>query len=792
MNYPIPDDEDERIRELRDLGILDTLPEDGYNQIVEMVALLCEVPIALVSFVDRDRQWFKASYGLDVSETPRELSFCTHSILSPDILEINNALRDSRFTDNPLVTGAPGIRYYAGAPLITANGHRLGTLCVIDTVPRTLTPSQKRVLTTLANQVTTLLDLRDKTLRLEREVVEREWMEDALRLEHGILNSLVQASKDAIFVKNREGRYISVNPAAARLMGHTASWILGKDDCTLMGAEAGMAIMRSDREVLESGISQTVMERANIAGDQRILQTTKSVCYADNGKVLGVVGIARDVTEQAESNKLIKDKTAELQAVIGSLPDVYIRLNSSLRILDIQIPSGFPIASNSTKIPRVGDSLQRLDGNLGCPLLGQVARDVLQTQLPRELEYSVGTGDDLRSREARVMPLNSRQIIMVIRDITDRRAAQQGLERHLQMMSALRNIDIAISSSIDLRLTLSVVLDQVMTQLDVDGANILLFNPLSHTLEYACQRGAEPYHGRTTWRLGEGLVGRAAHERRMYTRSDEDGINFSGAGYYVAPLIAKGHLEGVLEVYHTEPRPIAPEWLKFLEMLTGQAAIAIDNATLFDDLQRTNLDLLMAYDETIEGWSHALDLRDKETEGHSHRVTEITLRMARRYGVSEHDLVHIRRGALLHDIGKLGVPDNILLKDGPLGTAEWEIMRRHTQYAFEMLSPIAFLRPALEIPYCHHERWDGTGYPRGLQGEQIPLAARIFALADVWDALRSNRPYRKSWCVDQVRQFIQAEKGSHFDPNLVDLFLSIDISDLAPSTSKSNSALPGI
>ncbi len=783
MNYPVPDDENERVRELRDLGILDTLPEDGYDQIVELVASLCDTPISLVSFVDHDRQWFKAAYGLKLSETPREISFCAHSILGDDILEVTNAALDSRFIDNPLVTGDPRVRFYAGAPLITPNGHKLGALCVIDTVPRTLNENQRRILTTLASQVVSLLELRNRTLRLEREVVEREWMEDALRLEHGILNALVQASKDAIFVKNIDGRYISVNPAAAQLIGHSESWILGKDDCTLMGPEAGMAIMRSDREVLETGLSQTVMERANIAGDQRILQTTKSVCYGDNGQVLGVVGIARDVTEQAEANKLIKDKTAELQAVLGSLPDVYVRLNSSLRVLDIQIPASFPLCSQSTAQLHVGDSLQALDGDLGCAQLVQMAHEVLQTKQPRELEYSAGSGDNVRSREARIMPLNPRQIVIVIRDITDRKAAQQGLERHLQMMSALRNIDIAINSSMDLRLTLSVVLDQVMTQLDVDGANILLYNPITHSIDYACKRGALPYHGKTSWRLGDGLIGRAAHERRMLTRGDDDVVDFDGASYYVAPLLAKGHLKGVLEVYHITARPVAPEWLKFLEMLTGQAAIAIDNATLFDDLQRTNLELLMAYDETIEGWSRALDLRDKETEGHSHRVTEITLRMARRYGVPEHDLVHIRRGALLHDIGKLGVPDNILLKDGPLNTAEWEIMRRHAQYAFEMLSPIAFLRPALDIPYCHHERWDGTGYPRRLQGEQIPLAARIFALADVWDALRSDRPYRKSWGVEQVRQFVASEKGSHFDPNLVDLFLSLDISDLAPTNS---------
>ncbi len=180
------------------------------------------------------------------------------------------------------------------------------------------------------------------------------------------------------------------------------------------------------------------------------------------------------------------------------------------------------------------------------------------------------------------------------------------------------------------------------------------------------------------------------------------------------------------------------EWLDFLESMARQAAIAIDHAYLFNDLQRSNRELVLAYDTTIEGWSRALDLRDKETEGHSKRVTEMVLTLARSLQVAEADLPHVRRGALLHDIGKMGVPDHILLKAGPLTEEEWVVMRMHPVYAYELLSPIAYLQQALDIPYCHHEKWDGSGYPRGLRGEQIPLAARIFALADVYDALSSG------------------------------------------------------
>jgi HD-GYP domain-containing protein (c-di-GMP phosphodiesterase class II) len=182
------------------------------------------------------------------------------------------------------------------------------------------------------------------------------------------------------------------------------------------------------------------------------------------------------------------------------------------------------------------------------------------------------------------------------------------------------------------------------------------------------------------------------------------------------------------------------------------------------------LELTLAYDSSIEGWARALDLRDKDTEGHSRRVTDMTLKMAQKKGVNDSDLIHIKRGALLHDIGKMGIPDHILLKPGPLTKEEWEIMKRHPVYAHELLSPILYLRPAIEIPYCHHEKWDGSGYPRGLKGTGIPLAARIFTVVDVWDALSSDRPYGKRWEEAKVFDHIRSLKGSNFEPQMVDLF----------------------
>jgi putative nucleotidyltransferase with HDIG domain len=232
-----------------------------------------------------------------------------------------------------------------------------------------------------------------------------------------------------------------------------------------------------------------------------------------------------------------------------------------------------------------------------------------------------------------------------------------------------------------------------------------------------------------------------------------------------------GEVKGVLEVFHRSPLEPDNEWFNFLDALGRQAALAIENVTLFESLQRSNSELSLAYDATIQGWSHALDLRDKETEGHTQRVTELTLKLAKTFGLSEEEIVQVRWGALLHDIGKMGVPDEVLLKPGPLSEDEWVLMRKHPVYAFEMLSPIRYLRKALDIPYCHHEKWDGTGYPQGLKGNQIPLVARIFAVVDVYDALRSNRPYRPAWTEEKALEYIKASSGTFFDPRVVDVLL---------------------
>ncbi|HNT22800.1 MAG TPA: GAF domain-containing protein [Anaerolineales bacterium] len=360
-------------------------------------------------------------------------------------------------------------------------------------------------------------------------------------------------------------------------------------------------------------------------------------------------------------------------------------------------------------------------------------------------------------------------------------------QRRIERLTALRTIDMAINASLDLRVTLNILLEQIVYQLHMDAAAILMFNSHTQFLEFAAGyafRGSQDSHSGI--RIGEGLAGRAALERQTLSIADlKSDTNFqtpknwlTTEGFtacWASPLIAKGEIKGVLEVFCRSSFQPDQDWLEFLETLAGQAAIAVDNATLFNDLQRSNTELRLAYDTTLEGWSRALDLRDHDTEGHTQRVTELSVRLAEAMGLDDARLLQIRRGALLHDIGKLAVPDRILHKPGPLTPAERDIMSRHPVHAYEMLSPIEFLAPAINIPYCHHEKWDGSGYPRGLKENQIPLEARIFALADVWDSIRSDRPYRKAWPVKKAIEYIRQEAGKYFDPEIVDIFIRAEV-----------------
>jgi PAS domain S-box-containing protein len=484
------------------------------------------------------------------------------------------------------------------------------------------------------------------------------------------------------------------------------------------------------------------------------------------------------------STRTLLNPSLQLQAIFQAFPDLLFVMSGDGRILDYK--AGNPALLHASP----GEFLNRrmpetLPSGVG-EQVDQAIKKVMRSGQPTGVNYHLSLRDGEHWFESRFVPVERDQVIAIVRDITDYKQTEERIQSHLERLAALRTIDRAITSSLDLKLTLTMLLGQVTAQLDVDAADILLFNPHTQALEYAAGHGfrttALQY---THLRLGEGYAGQAALERRTIQVQNLPGhvaIDFLNSpflveeafqSYYGVPLLAKGEVCGVLEVFDRRLFEPDVDWLDFLETLAGQAAIAVENAMLFKDLQRSNSELTMAYDATIEGWSRALDLRDKETEGHTQRVTETSIELARRMGIDAGELIHIRRGAMLHDIGKMGIPDRILLKPGPLTDDEWQIMRQHPRYAHELLAPIAYLTSALDIPLYHHERWDGSGYPHGLKEEQIPLSARIFAVADVYDALTSDRPYRPARSHEEAIEYIRDQRGRHFDPKVVESFLGM-------------------
>jgi len=389
------------------------------------------------------------------------------------------------------------------------------------------------------------------------------------------------------------------------------------------------------------------------------------------------------------------------------------------------------------------------------------------------------TEDAFNEEHIRLVTAYANQAAIAI----DNAQLHEQLEKQIRRLTSLREIDIAIASSFDIRVTLAILLENALSQLRADAMSVLIHNSAMQALETVASLGFRNPLRKRRVHLGEELAGQVGIQRKplqLHQISQLPQHSYipwlaeeEFSTYIAYPLISKGQLKGVLEAFFRTTFSPDRDWLDYMQTLAGQAAIAVDNTELFENLQRTNQELALAYDTTLEGWGRALELRDEETEGHTRRVAELTIRLARRINLSDSELVHIRRGALLHDIGKMAIPDRILRKTGPLDDAEWELMHKHPIYAYQLLYPITYLRPALDIPLYHHEKWDGTGYPYGLKGEQIPLPARIFAVVDVWDALLSDRPYRKTWSREQAMEYVRNEAGSRFDPRVVEVFLKM-------------------
>jgi PAS domain S-box-containing protein/putative nucleotidyltransferase with HDIG domain len=642
------------------------------------------------------------------------------------------------------------------------------------------------------------------------DITERKEAHQAVTASEEHHRRLVELSPDAVFVETG-GRFAYINPAGLRLLGASSpDDILGRDVLELAHPHFRSLLMNrlnrlnvERREVLPVEAKYLRLDGSSIdvelaaipfiyqgqPGAQVIMHSISERKQRER-ELEAIVTVANALRAAATRDQMLPIILDQVIALVGSQAALITQPNPAT--LEVTGVLGRAAWSSWTglRLPKIDGEAWDFMASSEAAIFNDALTDPRFYHFARAGEgWSVACAP-LRAEAATIGALwvgrhtkitaADLRLLTAISDMAanamHRAALHEQTRDRLAHLDALHTVDMAISSSLDLRITLDVLLDQVTAQLHVDAADILLLRPQTRMLEMAAGRGfrLQAAHG-VQLKLGQGFAGQAALQRQTVACADlrAEAAQSGGASgllaegfvsLYCVPLIAKGAVLGVLEVFRRSHLVPDQEWLDFLGALAKQAAIAVDNATLFENLERSHAELALAYDNTLEGWSRALDLRDRETEGHTQRVATIAVGLARAMAVPEADLVHIRRGALLHDIGKMGIPDSILLKPGPLTPEEWAVMRRHPEYAFELLSPVSFLRPALDVPYAHHEKWDGTGYPRGLKGGEIPLAARIFAVVDVWDALISDRPYRPAWSADRARAYIAEQAGRHFDP----------------------------
>lgn len=566
-------------------------------------------------------------------------------------------------------------------------------------------------------------------------------------------------------------------------------------------------------------------ETINRTLDGKRMDVSVTINFPERGEDFSSVLVSlTDITQRKKAEAALRESESRYKSIFNSVPvsiweEDFSKVNdllndlreNGIKDLDLylrQHPQTVREAASMIVVNEVNDAtvsmfgasskvdlMQSIDKVFSQEAYDNFRRELIAIWNKQPSFYGETTNLTLDGREITIsisttIPQESEEysrVFVSIEDITERKKAEDQIRRQVKHLASLRAVDMAISASIDLPITLRVLINQAVQQLSTDAASILLFNPHTQMLEYAAGSGFSTRAiEETRLKLGESYAGKAALERRMVTANDLGTQNTKlrvvdlrkegFTDYLGVPLIAKGKVKGVLELFSHTSLPNTTEWMSLLDSMAGQAAIAIDNATLFDEVQQANISLRQAYDATIEGWARALELRDGETEGHSARVADMTIKLAQAFKMRGDALVDIRRGSLLHDIGKMGIPDHILLKKGPLTGEEWAIMRRHPDYAKNLLGSIDFLKGAIEIPYTHHEKWDGSGYPRGLKGEEIPLAGRVFAVIDCWDALRSDRPYRSAWTDAETWNHIQKNSGKDYDPKVVEKFRQLLIS----------------
>ncbi len=619
-------------------------------------------------------------------------------------------------------------------------------------------------------------------------------MHQALLAREKRFRALVEHNADAMALLGANGKITYASPAATDPNHISPELLLGTSGFETMHPDD----VASAREILSQVYANpraTVPFLLRFQGpDGRVHWVEGTVTnLLDEPAVNAIVANYRDVTARVNAEKALRSSEALTRAILEAIPVNLAVLDASGTIIAVNSAwEKFARENGDPQLRYTGAGINYLqvchaavmhgDVTAAEPLAGiQAVMHGNRDQYT--IEYPCHSPTEKRWYMMHVKPFQyTNGAIIIHSNVSERVLAQQHLERRAQEFLGLYETANMFSRHLDLEALLQAIVVRATLLLNAPSGAIYLYDAARSELHLTVTQQV-PVRVGVRLPVGQGVAGRVAQRRETMNVSNYGEWDLRASelaepefgAMLAVPMIYNAELQGVLCI--AEPgdsrRQFSNSDARLLELFAVQAASAVHNATLFQELQNSHSDLFDAYETTLEGWSRALDLRDKETEGHTRRVAEMTITLARALGMNSQELVHVRRGALLHDIGKMGIPDSILLKPGPLTEQEWVVMRKHPTYARELLSPIEYLRPALDIPYAHHEKWDGTGYPRGLRAQEIPLAARAFAIVDVWDALSSDRPYRGAWEPGRVREHIRALAGTHFDPAIVPIFLAL-------------------
>ncbi len=721
-------------------------------------------------------------------------------------------------------------RRVLGAPL-KVKENVIGVINVTDDAKTgSYTPDQVRLVSLFADQAAIAVENARLLDNLQHELNERKQAEQSLRSTQTFLDNVLRAVPLGIGVYNIKTRqmefdnelnsvYSGSNRAKFNNLSDLELWAMVHPD----DRQRRVDFMQQLKSLQDGEVREIEIRRKNVNEDWRWYLHRYYVFERDQtGEIQKLLTVIEDVTERKFAEQALQHQLKELislheiaragiqaDSIDGLISFITTEISASFypenfgflildetlefltphpsyRGIDVAIPrkvgvddclsgevvlTGKPIRLGNVKTnPKYYEVTHSIQSELCVPIkVGEKILGVINTESSLENHFT--------ENDERLLTTIAGQTGIAI----ERIRLFESERKRRQEAETLRQATAALSTSLDLDQVLESMLKSLKQVVPYDSAAVFLRE--GEFLYIRVVEGIEEAEEllSQSFPADDALFQEMALSSKPVILADAQkdprfkmwGNTSYTRGWLSVPLIWRENIIGFITLDSRVPAAYSQEEAALAQAFAHQAAAAIENARLFEGLENSLLDLNQAYESTIEGWSRAMDLRDKETEGHTLRVTKMTVQLAEKMGITGKDLIHIRYGALLHDIGKLGVPDRILLKPDALTAEEWVIMRRHPVYAHQMLSGVEYLQPSLDIPYRHHERWDGSGYPGGLKGEEIPLSARLFAVVDVWDALTSDRPYRPAWTSQEALEYIIACSGKHFEPYVVEKFLEI-------------------